>query len=141
MRKNKLAILPKNRKLTYNYQKLQKLMQPKWLEWAQQIQAVAQNGLTYSENAFDIERYKYLREIAAEIIATHANIEHNEILDLFTQETGYATPKVDVRGAVFQDDKILLVKERSDGGWTLPGGWADVGEAVRSWGLPKWSNC
>ena len=80
-------------------------------------------------NAFDIERYKYLREIAAEIIASHANIELTEVLDLFTQETGYATPKVDVRGAVFQENKILLVKERSDGCWTLPGGWADIGES------------
>jgi ADP-ribose pyrophosphatase YjhB (NUDIX family) len=104
-------------------------MQPKWLGWAQKIQATAQNGLTYSENAFDIERYKHLQQIAAEIIATHTNTEANEVLDLFTQETGYATPKVDVRGAVFKDNKILLVKERSDGCWTLPGGWADIGES------------
>ncbi|MGB3650795.1 MAG: NUDIX hydrolase [Rivularia sp. (in: cyanobacteria)] len=104
-------------------------MQPKWLNWAQKIQAIAQNGLTYTENAFDIERYKYLREIAAEIIANHTNIEAREVIDLFAQETGYATPKVDVRGAVFQDNKILLVKERSDGCWTLPGGWADIGES------------
>jgi len=104
-------------------------MQPKWLEWAQKIQATAQNGLTYSKNDFDIERYQHLQELAAEIIANHTNVEQSYLQDLFTQETGYATPKVDVRGAVFQDDKILLVKERSDGCWTLPGGWADVGES------------
>ena len=104
-------------------------MQPKWLEWAQKIQAVAQNGLTYTENAFDVERYKYLQEVAAEIITHHTNVEQSYLLDLFTKETGYATPKVDVRGAVFQENKILLVKERSDGCWTLPGGWADIGES------------
>ena len=104
-------------------------MQPKWLEWAQRIQAIAQNGLTYTENAFDIERYKYLREIAAEIIANNTNVEQSYILDLFSKQTGYATPKVDVRGAVFEENKILLVKERSDGCWTLPGGWADIGES------------
>ncbi|MFN6570747.1 NUDIX hydrolase [Dendronalium sp. ChiSLP03b] len=113
-------------------------MQPKWLEWTQKLQAMsddkllriyAQNGLTYSEGPFDIERYKQLRAIAAEIMATYANVEHSYILDLFAREIGYATPKVDVRGAVFRDDTILLVKERSDGYWTLPGGWADVGES------------
>ncbi len=104
-------------------------MQPKWLEWAQKIQATAQNGLTYTENAFDIERYQYLQKLAAEIITNYTNVEQSYILDLFTQETGYATPKVDVRGAVFQENKILLVKERSDGCWTLPGGWADISES------------
>ncbi|BAY82307.1 NUDIX hydrolase [Calothrix parasitica NIES-267] len=104
-------------------------MQSKWLEWAQKIQATAQNGLTYTKNVFDIERYQFLQELAAEIIANHTNVEQGYLQDLFAQETGYATPKVDVRGAVFQDNKILLVKERSDGCWTLPGGWADVGES------------
>lgn len=106
-----------------------KCMQPKWLEWTQKLQAIAQNGLTYSENPFDIERFKQVRAIAAEIMATYSNVEHNDVLDLFTRELGYATPKVDVRGAVFRDNTILLVKERSDGLWTLPGGWADVGDS------------
>jgi len=100
----------------------------KWLEWVQKLQAIAQNGLTYSENPFDIERFKALQTISAEIMATHTNVEQSYILDLFTREVGYATPKVDVRGAVFRDNTILLVKERVDGCWTLPGGWADVGE-------------
>ncbi|MEH1946271.1 MAG: NUDIX hydrolase [Nostoc sp.] len=105
-------------------------MQPKWLEWAQNLQAIAQNGLAYSEGPFDIERYQQLRAIATEIMASYSNVEHSYILDLFSRELGYATPKVDVRGAIFRDDTILLVKERVDGCWTLPGGWADVGESA-----------
>ncbi|GAB1538200.1 NUDIX hydrolase [Scytonema sp. NUACC21] len=101
----------------------------KWLAWAQKLQAIAQTGLTYSENPYDIERFKSIRAIAAEILATHSNVEPSYILDLFSREVGYATPKVDVRGVVFRDDTILLVKEREDGCWTLPGGWADVGES------------
>jgi ADP-ribose pyrophosphatase YjhB (NUDIX family) len=100
----------------------------KWLEWAQKLQAIAQTGLTYSDNPYDIERFKAIQLLAAEIATTHSNVEHNYILDLFTRETGYATPKVDVRGVVFRDNQILLVKEREDGCWTLPGGWADIGE-------------
>ena len=104
-------------------------MDSKWLEWVKKLQAIAQNGLTYSENPFDIERFKSLQAIAAEIMATYTNVEHSYILDLFAREVGYATPKVDVRAAVFRDNTILLVKERSDGCWTLPGGWGDVGES------------
>lgn len=104
-------------------------MQPKWLEWAQNLQAIAQNGLTYSDGVYDIERYKQLRAIATEIMASYSNVEHTYVFDLFNREVGYATPKVDVRGAIFRDDTILLVKERVDGCWTLPGGWADVGES------------
>ncbi|AUB42441.1 ADP-ribose pyrophosphatase YjhB, NUDIX family [Nostoc flagelliforme CCNUN1] len=101
----------------------------KWLKWAQKLQAIAQNGLTYNENPFDIERYQQVRQVAAEIIATHSDVELNYILNLLSNEVGYATPKVDVRAAVFDSDKILLVKEKEDGYWTLPGGWADVGES------------
>ena len=104
-------------------------MQPKWLEWAQQIQAVAQKGLNYSQNPYQIEDYKLLRNIAADIISNYSQIEQSEILDLLVKEIGYPTPKVGVASAVFQDDKILLVKERSDGCWTLPGGFAEVGES------------
>ncbi|MEH2358638.1 NUDIX hydrolase [Nostoc sp.] len=104
-------------------------METKWLEWAQKLQAIAQNGLTYSEGVFDIERYKQLRVIATEMITTYSNVEHSYVLDLFSREVGYATPKVDVRAAIFRDDTILLVKERADGCWTVPGGWADVGES------------
>ena len=105
------------------------MTQINWLLWAQQIQALAQAGLTYTEGVFDRERYHALLHIAAEMMAAGSNGDTRQILDLFAQESGYLTPKVDVRGVVFRDDKILLVKERSDGGWTLPGGWADVGDS------------
>ncbi len=99
-----------------------------WLDWAQRLAAIAQNGLTYAENHYDRERYEQIRAIAAEIMAGHSDGEVPAILDLFGREEGYATPKVDVRGAVFEGDRILLVREASDGLWTLPGGWADVGD-------------
>ena len=98
----------------------------KWIEWAQRLQAIAQNGLTYATDKFDIERYKELQNIASEIIANHSDHEFEDIKDYLKDETGYATPKIDVRGVVFKDEKILLVKEMSDGKWTLPGGWADI---------------
>jgi ADP-ribose pyrophosphatase YjhB (NUDIX family) len=104
-------------------------MSHKWLEWGQKLQAIAQNGLTYNENPFDKERYEQVRQIASEIISTYSNIKFSYILDLFSSEVGYATPKVDVRAAVFHEDKILLVKEKEDSNWTLPGGWADIGES------------
>lgn len=104
-------------------------MDYKWLEWAKKLQAIAQNGLTYTENPFDVERYKSLQAIAAEMMATYSQTEPSYILDLFAREVGYATPKVDVRGAVFRGDTLLFVREREDGGWTLPGGWADIGDS------------
>ncbi|MBD3883014.1 NUDIX hydrolase [Phormidium tenue FACHB-886] len=104
-------------------------MSQEWLEWSQRLQAIAQNGLTYCDNPYDIERYHQIREIAAEIMASRSILEPSQVVDLFKQEEGYATPKVDVRAAVFHDDQILLVKEREDNCWTLPGGWVDVGES------------
>ncbi|MFH1716666.1 MAG: NUDIX hydrolase, partial [Planctomycetota bacterium] len=104
-------------------------MEPKWLEWARQLQALAQNGLTFAQDPFDRERYEQIRHIAAEMLADKAGAEVEDVLELFVREKDYATPKVDVRGAAFRDSKILLVKECSDGKWSLPGGWADVGES------------
>jgi len=104
-------------------------MNPLWLDWARRLQAIAQNGMTFSRDHFDIERYEQVRQIAAEIMAAHSDADMNVVRGLFAGQVGYATPKVDVRGAVFQGDTILLVKERSDGRWTLPGGWADVGDS------------
>lgn len=104
-------------------------MAPQWLEWTQRLQAIAQTGLTYAADPYDIERYEQIRALAAEIAAGHSDAEFEQISGLFAAQSGYATPKVDVRGAVFRDDMILLVKERSDGGWTLPGGWADVNDS------------
>lgn len=100
-----------------------------WLDWARQLQAIAQTGLTYAKDQYDIERYTAIRSIAAEIMAAHTARPVPSVVDLFSRDGGYATPKVDVRAAVFQHDRILLVREREDGCWTLPGGWADVGDS------------
>jgi len=100
-------------------------MDPVWLKWAKELAAISQNGLTFSENAYDIERYEAVRRIAAEMMSTQSNLDTETLLGIFAKEGGYATPKVDVRGVVFRNGKILLVKEKIDGGWTLPGGWAD----------------
>lgn len=101
---------------------------PRWLEWAREIQALAQTSTHYAENEFQRQRYQRLMEIAAEIVREHSNLEYSTILETFTTPMGYTTPRVDVRGAVFQEGKLLLVRERVDGAWTLPGGWADVGD-------------
>jgi ADP-ribose pyrophosphatase YjhB (NUDIX family) len=101
---------------------------PRWLQWAREIQALAQTGYHYAENDYQRDRYHRLLEIAAEIVNEHSNLEYSSVRDAFQYAIGYATPRVDVRGAVFQDGKLLLVRERIDGGWTLPGGWADVGD-------------
>jgi ADP-ribose pyrophosphatase YjhB (NUDIX family) len=104
-------------------------MESTWLDWARRLNALAQTGLTFAENPYDIERYTAIRTIAAEMVAHGSGGDTSRVLDLFACDAGYATPKVDVRGVVFQDGKILLVQERSDGMWTLPGGWADVGDS------------
>ncbi|MFN2199409.1 MAG: NUDIX hydrolase [Anaerolineales bacterium] len=101
---------------------------PQWLLWAREIQAIAQTGNTYAHDDYQRERYQRLQEIAAEMIAFHTQYPQNEIVPAFDIQKGYATPKVDVRSAVFQDQKLLFVREIADGGWTLPGGWADVGD-------------
>ena len=102
---------------------------PRWLQWAREIQALAQSGETYALNDWQSQRYQRLMEISAEIISEYSNYPVEPITESFKLQPGYATPKVDVRGAAFQDGKILLVKEKMDGGWTLPGGWADVGDS------------
>jgi ADP-ribose pyrophosphatase YjhB (NUDIX family) len=100
------------------------------LTWAKKLQAIAQTGITYAKDQYDIERYQSVRQIAAEMLAANSTgLSPTQLIDLFASEIGYATPKIDVRAAVFSDKGILLVRERSDGGWTLPGGWADVGDS------------
>ncbi len=100
---------------------------PKWLEWARRIQAIARAGLTYTEGVFDRERYERLQTIAAEIMAGYTGADMQTVRGLLDKDLGYPTPKVDVRGAVFRDGKILLVQEALDNNrWTLPGGWADI---------------
>lgn len=100
---------------------------PKWLEWGQKLQSLAQSGLHYSDNPFEIERYKQIMEIAAEMVAAESGLHKKTVYELFLNEAGHSTPKVDVRGVVFKEGKILLVKEKIDGKWTVPGGWADIG--------------
>lgn len=103
----------------------------KWLKWAIEIQSLAQAGLAYTQNVYDIERYERLREMAAEMIAEKSDISLGKVKDLFCNETGYQTPKLDTRAAIFQDDKILLTYEKN-GTWALPGGWVDVLESAKS---------
>ena len=105
------------------------VLESQWVIWARKLQAIAQTGLTFSNNEFDKERYEAVSEIAAEIMDAHIDDEIQTVREFFAQDSGYATPKVDVRGAVFQDNKLLLVRERRDGLWTLPGGWADVNDS------------
>ena len=102
----------------------------KWLKWAVELQALAQAGLYYGKDKFDIERFQRIRDIAAEMISFKTEIPTEAVKDLFCSETGYQTPKIDCRAAVFKDGKILLVQE-SDGRWSLPGGWADAGLSVK----------
>jgi ADP-ribose pyrophosphatase YjhB (NUDIX family) len=94
---------------------------------ARQLQAIAQTGLEYANNAFDRERYERIAEIAMSLMSTATGVDAAALGEAFAFEKGYATPKIDVRAAVFRQNRILLVRETSDGLWTLPGGWADVG--------------
>jgi hypothetical protein len=102
-------------------------MQLKWLEWAKQIQAISQTGLEYSKDVYDLERFEQLRDLSIQILNEYTDVETEKIRTLFAAETGYATPKVDIRGVIFRGDKILLVKEQLDGAWALPGDGAISG--------------
>jgi len=104
--------------------------EPQWLTIAREVRAIAQTGLAFNADGFDHQRYQRLRELAALLMAQGSATEHESILELLRQEKGYATPKVDVRGAAFQDGRVLMVREISDGKWTLPGGWADVNQSA-----------
>ncbi len=102
---------------------------PEWLRWADALQTIASAGLTYSRDPFDRDRFEQVRAVAAEILSRHTDLALPEAHARLQAEPGYATPKVDVRAAVFDGDRVLLVREVSDGRWSLPGGWADVGES------------
>lgn len=98
-----------------------------WLDMAKRLQAVAQAGLEYSDNKYDIDRYHQVRELSLEIMSSFTDISMTSLINGFAADKGYPTPKVDVRGVVFRDDKLLMVRETIDGNWSIPGGWADVG--------------
>lgn len=101
----------------------------KWLDWAIELQSLAQAGLTYSKDSYDIERFERIRDISAEMVAYKSDIQIDKVKSLFCNETGYQTPKLDTRAAVFRDGRILLVRE-NNGKWSLPGGWVDVNVSV-----------
>ena len=100
-----------------------------WLAWAVELQSLAQAGLAYGRDAYDKERYARIRASSAEILAHMADLPVETVTELFCNETGYQTPKLDTRAAIFHDGKILLVRE-NDGRWSLPGGWCDVNVSV-----------
>ncbi len=99
------------------------------LSWARKVQAIAQNGLMFTKDSFERERYTQLQDLVADLVSAELDIPLGQARALWDKEAGYATPKVDVRGGVFDGDKVLLVRERSDGKWTLPGGWVDVNDS------------
>ncbi len=101
---------------------------PDWLNIARELQSMSQTGLTFATNEYEKARYERIKELASEIVEKHTSYDQETISRYFTLQPGYATPKVDVRGAVISDGKILLVKEKADGRWCMPGGWADVGD-------------
>ncbi|PLT30005.1 NUDIX hydrolase [Peribacillus deserti] len=102
-------------------------MPVKWLEWAKQIQALSQAGLAFSKDIYDLERFEALRDISAEMAAELTGTPVETMHGIFTNEKGYQTPKVDVRAVIFHEQKMLLVKEKNDDLWALPGGWAEIG--------------
>jgi ADP-ribose pyrophosphatase YjhB (NUDIX family) len=105
------------------------IYEPNWVKWARELQAIAQTGLHFANSEYDRERYQRILSLSVEIFSKYSGESVSVINQLFESQTGYATPKVDVRGVVFQNNELLLVKERADGLWTLPGGWADVNDA------------
>ena len=103
---------------------------PSWLQWARELQAIAQNGLLFSKDVYDRQRYEAVRNVAARMMARGADHPVEIVAGIFAGQAGYATPKVDVRGVVFREGQILLVREAHDGRWTPPGGWADPNESL-----------
>ncbi|WP_313094242.1 NUDIX hydrolase [Streptococcus parasuis] len=106
------------------------MTQDKWLDWAVRLQAIAQTGLAYGKDVYDIERFEEVRQIAAEMLVEPSGQPLEVVKELFCNESGYQTPKLDTRAAIFQDNKILLVQE-NDGLWALPGGWCDLDQSVK----------
>jgi ADP-ribose pyrophosphatase YjhB (NUDIX family) len=108
---------------------MESLPDPRPLAWAKQLAALAQTGLTYARDPYDRERYEQIRALAGEMLEAGTDLERVAVRALLAGDSGHATPKLDVRGVVFREGRVLLVRERADGGWTVPGGWADPGES------------
>lgn len=106
-------------------------MEPRWLDWAKRLQSIAQAGLEYSKDKYDVERFYQIRDISVEILEEYTETSSEKIKELFCNETGYQTPKVDIRAAIFVGNEILLVKESIDGRWSMPGGWAESNLSVK----------
>jgi ADP-ribose pyrophosphatase YjhB (NUDIX family) len=105
-------------------------MEPNWLLWARELLAIAQTGLTFSKDPYDRERFVAVRAVATRMMAQPCGADAVRIEELFAGQTGYATPKVDVRGAAFRaDGRVLMVREATDSRWSLPGGWAEVNQS------------
>jgi ADP-ribose pyrophosphatase YjhB (NUDIX family) len=100
----------------------------KILEWARQVQAIAQNGLVFTRDPFDRERFLQLQQLVAGILSSELDLSEGQVRQLWSHDAGYVTPKVDSRGCIFDGDKVLLVRERADGKWTFPGGWVDIND-------------
>jgi len=100
------------------------------LDLGREIHAISQTGLAFCENPFDIERFKKLEQIASELISKHSDHTQEFLNKIFSSEAGYATPKIDVRSAIFNNGKLLMVREKESNAWTLPGGYVDVNESL-----------
>lgn len=98
-----------------------------WFDIAKRLKVISQAGKTFAADDFDLKRHLDIEEICAEILANYTDADKETALAILQADAGYPTPKIDSRGAIFKDDKILLVKEIADGGWTMPGGWCDMG--------------
>lgn len=105
-------------------------MEKQWILWARELQSISQSGLTYCKNEYDLDRYREIEKLSREIIGKHTDLLAEVVSEYYNKEDGYLTPKVDVRGAVIIENKILLVKEKIDGHWSLPGGWGDVNRSL-----------
>lgn len=102
----------------------------RWHDWTRRLQHVADTGLAYARDPYDVQRYLAVRTVAAELAAHHTGGDPQELMSALASDgAGHPTPKVDVRAAAFRDGRVLLVRERVDGLWTLPGGWVDTGDA------------
>jgi ADP-ribose pyrophosphatase YjhB (NUDIX family) len=102
-------------------------MQPKWLYWAKQLQSISQTGIEFTVNPYDRERYEKIRALSIEILNEYTGLDNARLVSLFANESGYQTPKVDVRAAIFNEgNEILMIREKLDNKWALPGGWADI---------------